>query len=236
MDYLSREYKKDYWYSTQDDAFTLLAFGKAARMAGGAKIKGTVAIEGKQFSYGGGNKRFDLDGVAKTVSISLSGEGRAYYSIVTEGIRRDGKVRIEDKNLRVRREFFDRNGSPVDLEDVKQNSLIIVKLTLACDIGHLENVAVTDLLPGGFEIENPRLTETTQYSFVKGATTPQYVDLRDDRINYYTSFAGQRQQVFFYMVRAVTRGEFQYPPVVAEAMYDANYYSASGQAKLRVVE
>ncbi len=236
MDYLSREYKKDYWYSTQDDAFTLLAFGKAARMAGGAKIKGTVAIEGKQFSYGGGNKRFDLDGVAKTVSISLSGEGRAYYSIVTEGIRRDGKVRIEDKNLRVRREFFDRNGSPVDLEDVKQNSLIIVKLTLACDIGHLENVAVTDLLPGGFEIENPRLTETTQYSFIKGATTPQYVDLRDDRINYYTSFAGQRQQVFFYMVRAVTRGEFQYPPVVAEAMYDANYYSASGQAKLRVVE
>ena len=236
MDYLSREYQKDYWYSTQDDAFTLLAFGKAARMAGGANLKGAVTIAGKQFAYPGGNKRFDFDATARSISISMSGEGRAYYSIVTEGIRRDGKVRIEDKNMRVRREFFDRNGAPVGLDGVKQNSLIVVKLTVTVDADELENVAISDLLPGGFEIENPRLTETTQYSFIKGAAQPKYVDIRDDRINYYTNFDERGSQVFFYLVRAVTRGEFHYAPVVAEAMYDPNYYSASGQGKVRVVE
>ena len=236
MDYLSREYRKDYWYSTQDDAFTLLAFGKVARMSGGAKLKGTVTIDAKSVAYGGGSKRFDIDPSAQKVSLALTGEGRAYYAVITEGIRKDGRVRIEDKGMRVRREFFDRNGTAVSLDAVKQNALIVVKLTVSADVDELENVAISDLLPGGFEIENPRLTETTQYSFIKGATTPQYVDIRDDRINYYTSFYERHTQTFFYLVRAVTRGEFQYAPVVAEAMYDPNYYSASGQGKVHVIE
>jgi uncharacterized protein YfaS (alpha-2-macroglobulin family) len=62
------------------------------------------------------------------------------------------------------------------------------------------------------------------------------MDIRDDRINIYTSFrGGNRTQLFYYMVRAVTSGSFQYAPVVAEAMYNADYYSASGQTKVRVV-
>jgi uncharacterized protein YfaS (alpha-2-macroglobulin family) len=36
------------------------------------------------------------------------------------------------------------------------------------------------------------------------------------------------------MVRAVTAGTFRYAPVVAEAMYDGNYYSASGAGKVLV--
>ncbi len=39
--------------------------------------------------------------------------------------------------------------------------------------------------------------------------------------------------MFYYTVRAVTLGTFRYAPIVAEAMYDGNYYSASGQAIVR---
>jgi uncharacterized protein YfaS (alpha-2-macroglobulin family) len=61
------------------------------------------------------------------------------------------------------------------------------------------------------------------------------MDIRDDRINLYTSFyRGSRQQVFYYMVRAVTTGTFQQAPVVVEAMYDGDYYSASGAGKVVV--
>jgi uncharacterized protein YfaS (alpha-2-macroglobulin family) len=236
MDYLSTAYKSYRWYSTQDDAFTLLAFGKAARMAGAAKIEGTVSAGEKSAAYRGGNQRFDIDPFGKTVTISTRGEGRVYYSIVTNGIRTDGKVAIEDKNLKIRREFFDRNGSPVALSSVKQNDLLIVKLTLNSSVNQLENIAITDLLPAGFEIENPRITETTNYAFIKEAATPEYLDIRDDRLNIYTSFRGAlRPQYFYYMVRAVTAGTYQYAPVVAEAMYNADYYSASGQGKLKVV-
>jgi uncharacterized protein YfaS (alpha-2-macroglobulin family) len=235
MEYLSRTYRTGYWFSTQDDAFTLLAFGKAARMASATKVEGSVTVGGKSYSYGGGNQKFAIDPFGKNVTIAMKGEGRVYYSLVTEGIKTDGGMKMEDKELQVRREFFDRNGSPANLGAVRQNDLLIVRLTLMSSIDKLENVAITDLLPAGFEIENPRITETTNYPFIKNPATPEYMDIRDDRINFYTSFrGGSRQQIFYYLARAVTQGSFRYAPVVAEAMYDANYYSASGEGRVRV--
>ncbi|HEV8539417.1 MAG TPA: MG2 domain-containing protein [Bacteroidota bacterium] len=234
LEYLSRSYRNYYWCSTQDNAFTLLAFGKAARIASSTKADGAIRVGEKSKPYGGGNQKVDIDPFGKKVSVSMNGTGRVYYSLVTEGIRTDGKVRIEDKNLQVRREFLNRQGNPVDMQAIKQNDLIIVKLTLNCSIDNLENVAISDLLPAGFEIENPRITETTDYAFIKNATSPVYMDIRDDRINIYTNVFGNRQQFFYYMVRAVTAGTFVYAPVVAEAMYDANYYSASGYGKVKV--
>lgn len=235
MEYLSDLYRREYWFSTQDNAFTLLGFGKAARLVGKASMEGIITIGGKQLSYKGGNKKYDITSFDGSVSIAMSGDGRVYYSIVTEGIRTDGKVRLENKNLRITREFFDRNGAPVNLLELRQNALVIIKLTLNSDVGGLENIAISDLLPGCFEIENPRVTDASHYSFIRNATTPLYVDIRDDRINLYTNISlHDRQQVFYYIVRAVTRGEFQYPPVVAETMYDGNYYSASGLGKVKV--
>jgi hypothetical protein len=236
MEYLGRRYQSNEWWSTQDDAFVLLAFGKAARMASGTKVEGTVKVGGKEYAYKGGTQKFNIDPFGKTVALAMQGEGRVYYSLVTEGIRSDGLVRMEDRNLQVRREFLDRNGNQVNVGTVRQNELLVVRVTLNSSVDLLENVAVSDLLPAGFEIENPRLTEMTNYPFIKNAAQPEYMDIRDDRINFYTSFRkGKRQQVFYYTVRAVTVGTFRYAPIVAEAMYDGNYYSASGQATIRVV-
>ena len=143
---------------------------------------------------------------------------------------------MEDRNLQVRREFLDRNGNLLNISSVRQNELIVVRVTLNSSIDLLENIAISDLLPAGFEIENPRLTEMTNYPFIKNASQPEYMDIRDDRINFYTSFrGGKRQHVFYYAVRAVTQGTFRYAPIVAEAMYDGNYYSASGQMTMRIV-
>jgi len=237
MEYLSRRYQSNEWWSTQDDAFVLLAFGKAARMASGTQVEGTVRVGTKEYAYQGGTQKFDIDPFGKTVALAMKGEGRVYYSLVTEGIRTDGGVRIEDRNLQVRREFLDRNGNGMDIGSVRQNELLVVRVTLTSSVDLLENVAISDLLPAGFEIENPRLTEMTNYPFIKNATEPEYMDIRDDRINIYTSFRrGKRQQVFYYAVRAVTQGTFHYAPIMAEAMYDGNYYSASGQMVVRVVE
>jgi uncharacterized protein YfaS (alpha-2-macroglobulin family) len=118
---------------------------------------------------------------------------------------------------------------------VKQNDLLVVRITLTSSVDRLEYVAVSDLLPAGLEIENPRLTEATAYPFIQNASVPEYMDIRDDRINLYTSFrGGKRQQVFYYAVRAVTAGTFVHPPVNAEAMYDGHYSSTSGAGTLRV--
>lgn len=231
MEYLSSLYAKDNWFSTQDDAFTLLAFGKAARLAAGGRLEAVVKVNGKEFKYKGGTVKYDIDPFGKNVAISASGSGRLYYSIIVEGIRTDGRIRIEDRNLQVRREFYNRMGQRIDLNSIKQNDLIIVKVNIRSSAEYLENVAITDMLPAGFEIENPRLIESSKYSFTQDAAYPKYLDIRDDRINIYTNFNGRREQNFYYMARAVSRGVFDYAPIVAEAMYSPNYYSAHGRTR-----
>ena len=98
---------------------------------------------------------------------------------------------------------------------------------------HVENVVVTDLLPAGFEIENPRLSEERDMSWIKTPTTPDYFDIRDDRINYYTT-ADKNERTFYYMVRAITKGNFTLGPVSADAMYSSDYRSYNGGGKLRI--
>ncbi len=236
MEYLSRAYRGDRWYSTQDNAFTLLAFGKAARMAAATKVTGRISIGAREIAYNGGTQRIDLEPWGKTVTIALQGSGRVYYTLVVEGIRSDGRIEMEDRNLQVRREVLTRTGGTANLSAIRQNDLLVIKLTVTSTVDRLDFVAVSDLLPAGFEIENPRLTEATQYPFVKNASHPEYMDIRDDRINLYTAFrGGKRQQVFYYAVRAVTAGDFVYPPVVAEAMYDGRYSSTSGLGKVKIV-
>jgi hypothetical protein len=235
-EYLSRAYRTDEWYSTQDNAFTLLAFGKAARMAAATKLTGKVSVGGKEYAYNGGTQRIEIEPYGKTVTIALQGSGRAYYTLVVEGIRKDGKVEMKDRNLQVRREVLTRAGVPANLTSIKQNDLLVVRLTVTSSIDRLDYVAVSDLLPAGFEIENPRLTEATAYPFVGNASQPEYMDIRDDRINLYTSFrTGKRQHVFYYAVRAVTAGDFVYPPVTAEAMYDGHYSSTFGLGKVKII-
>jgi hypothetical protein len=235
MEYLSKVYRANEWYSTQDDAFTLLAFGKAARLASATKVEGTVTVGREVLAYDGGNRKFDVEPFGKKITIAVKGTGRVYYAVVTEGIRTDGGVRQEDRNLQIRRVLLDRNGAAVDPSAIRQNDLIVVRLTLLSSIDRLDHVAITDLLPAGFEIENPRITDATVYAFSKNAATPEYLDVRDDRVNIYTSFRGAREKTFYYAVRAVTAGVFQYPPVVAEAMYDGTYYSASGGGRVRIL-
>ena len=194
-------------------------------------------METKRYSIPEEIKNITLEQFDQPLSINLQGQGKIYYSIVINGIRKDGKIKIEDKNLRIRREFFDRFGRPAGTDKIKQNSLLVLKLTLQSDVEDLENVAITDLLPAGFEIENPRLSENTQYEFTKDADKPLYFDIRDDRINYYLNFTDEsKTKTFYYLVRAVTKGDFNYAPVAAEAMYDENYYSASGGGIIHIVE
>jgi hypothetical protein len=237
VDYLSRSFETSRWFSTQENAFTLLGLGKLARLTRSQSVQGSFTVNGVTTRYDGGNKQFDLTDKSGDVSLSLMDGGRVYYSFVTEGIRKDGGTKPEDRNLRVRREFFDRFGGPVNLESVKQNSLVIVKITVTCADDILNYVAVSDLLPAGFEIENPRLQENSEYSIIRNPSTPEYADIRDDRINFYTSFKyREREKKFYYLVRAVTKGEFVYPPISAEAMYDGNYVSLTGKGLLKVVE
>ena len=93
----------------------------------------------------------------------------------------------------------------------------------------MDNVAVTDLVPAGCEIENPRLRPSTELGWT--LTNPlriEYMDVRDDRIILFTSLDGGSTREFLYLLRVVNAGRFILPPIGAEAMYDPGFRSYHG--------
>ena len=126
----------------------------------------------------------------------------------------------------MRRDYLTRDGQPMG--DIRQNDLVVVKITLASTNGlSVDNVVVTDLLPAGLEVENPRLTEPRDMPWIQKPSTPDYFDLRDDRINFYTTATGG-VKTFYYLARAVSKGRFVVGPVSADAMYNGEYRSYNG--------
>lgn len=233
--HLSEQLKANKWLSTQERAFALLALGKIARRANTSKVTATVSAGGKTLGTMNDNDLVLTNtGIGQTVNIKAEGTGKVYYFWEIEGISSTGEYREEDNYLRVRKTFLTRSGQPVSGRSFKQNDLIVVRLSVASSNGEkVENVVVTDLLPAGFEIENPRIGAVPELGWIKDNASPDYFDIRDDRINYFTTVEGKERH-FYYLVRAVTRGSFRMGPVSADAMYNADYHSANGAGTIWV--
>jgi uncharacterized protein YfaS (alpha-2-macroglobulin family) len=143
-------------------------------------------------------------------------------------------VKEEDNYLRVRRQFYDRNGNPISGNTFKQNDLIIVRVALEKSYsGDVDNIVITDMLPAGFEIENARTKEIPGMDWIKDGSTPTAIDVRDDRINLFVDLNRPRQ-VYYYAVRAVSPGIYHMGPISADAMYNGEYHSYNGAGMVTV--
>jgi uncharacterized protein YfaS (alpha-2-macroglobulin family) len=229
--------KQRTWYSTQESAFSFLAIGKMARTANKIASTADISVNGKNIAVLNNTSisltKQQLGG--NTVDVSVKGNGPLYYWWQSQGISASGAYKEEDSYLKVRRVFFDRFGRRISGNTFKQNDLIVVQLTLEKAFsGAVDNVVVTDILPAGFEIENPRVKDLPGMEWIKDASNALSMDIRDDRIHFFTDLSGK--QVFYYTVRAVSPGTFKIGPASADAMYNGEYHSYSGGGTIRVVQ
>ncbi|SHJ12586.1 hypothetical protein SAMN02745146_2362 [Hymenobacter daecheongensis DSM 21074] len=232
---LSRQVKAARWLNTQERAFSLLALGKVARQNAGSTVTAGIIADAQKIGDFLG-KDLTVNNVAnRRLALRTAGTGSLYYFWETEGVSPVNTVREEDSFLRVRRQFLNRNGNSVGSPTFRQNDLVVVKITIqsADAAGDVKNVAITDLLPAGLEIENPRIGAVRDLTWAKDAATPDYLDLRDDRLNLFTT-ATIAPKSFYYVARAVSKGTFRLGPVSADAMYNADYHSYSGAGVVRV--
>ena len=224
------------WFNTQESSFSLLAIGKISRAAAKSTVTADIRVNGKTIGKADAValklKASQLKGT--NVELISKGEGRLYYFWQSEGISASGDFKEEDNFLKVRKRFFDRSGNLISGRNFKQNDLVIVELALEKSFGGtVENIVITDMLPAGFEIENPRTREIPGMDWIKNASYPTSLDVRDDRINLFVDLSANRQ-VYYYAVRAVTPGIYKMGPVSADAMYNGEYHSYNGGGSIRI--
>ena len=226
-------------YSTQERAFTLLALGKAAKKNSNAKV--TVKINSGNKSLAT-FKNKDLTYTSKKLNnnfrLKATGSGEVYYFWNTEGIKINDAVKEEDANMKVRRTYYDyRTGKKISNNNFKQGELIVCKIALTGYEKSAKNIVISDLIPAGFEIENPRLKTSTKLNWKPvNRMSVQYMDVRDDRLLLFTNLQRKKTTEFFYMLRVVNKGEFQLPVIGAEAMYDREFHSFNGAGIVKISE
>jgi alpha-2-macroglobulin len=224
------------WFSTQEATFGFLGIGKFTRNANKGNIMADIKVNGKTIASVNGKavKLTEKQLGGMQVEVVSKGDGQLYYFWESEGISASGKYKEEDSYIKVRRQFYDRTGRLISGNTFSQNDLVIVKVSIEKSYaGVIENVAITDLLPAGFEIENPRTKEIPGMDWIKDASTPVSLDVRDDRINLFTDLASKVQH-YYYAVRAVSPGVYRMGPVSADAMYNGEYHSYHGAGVIRV--
>jgi uncharacterized protein YfaS (alpha-2-macroglobulin family) len=222
------------WYTTQDNAFAFLALGKIMRKQPPGKYTGVARIDGTHLAdFGTGDQRFDgKNWGGKEVSLSIQGTGVCYYYWTAFGIPTSPDIKEFDQELTVRRRYLDKDGHVINYDQFHQGDLVVAEITIKALTENLDNVIIADLLPAGFEIENPRLESRAGIPWIKSEFKPDYMDIRDDRMLLFVSLPLQKQKKLYYALRAVTVGEFVLPPVSAEAMYDPAKSSVANSGSL----
>jgi uncharacterized protein YfaS (alpha-2-macroglobulin family) len=229
--------KTQRYLNTQERVFSFLSLGKMARTTASSSATAEIRVNGKKIAQVGEGawKGTKKDMGSGPIEIAASGSGRLYYSWVAEGISSTGAFVEEDNYVRIRRSYFDRFGNAISGNTFKQNDLVIVALTVDKAFSNsIENLVLTDLLPAGFEIENPRTRELPGLDWIKNSSEPDALDVRDDRIHFFVNLHSDRQ-TYYYAVRAVSTGDFKRGPASADAMYRGEIHSYNGAGTVRVL-
>ncbi|NOZ13686.1 MAG: alpha-2-macroglobulin family protein [Acidobacteria bacterium] len=226
------------WLSTQTVAYSLLALGTyvdATSLHNGKpdKLSGTVTFPDKSvqsFDTAALSTGFELKkdfGKSITVKISPSVPLKQVYAVMEwDGIPASPVVAVMPKadGMSVKVEFLNENGMPVNPASLKQGTVFWGHFRVRCHKGqaYILHVALEQMLPTGWEIENTRLSGEAMPAWSRkwNLGYANYTDIRDDRIRWFFNLNRSRPLDFLVKLNAVSAGKFILPATVSRAMYN----------------
>lgn len=195
----------------------------------------TGQLPGGNWSFKYGEQNGDKKNVnSKLASILIrpGGSGKIPTSITVENtsanpiyaqssLRYQPVVDTEDSksnHLKMNVTYKDEDQNPIDPSALHKGDLFWVNVTVTnpgTKFKTYNNLALTQLFPGGWEIINQRMSE------VKGPAQPfDYQDIRDDRVMTFFKLDQGKSKTFSIQVRATYEGKFHLPAALCEEMYD----------------
>lgn len=219
--YLGENVKNGHFGNTQENAWVFISLGKAMQSLD-YDIQTQLTVDGKPYKLIKGKTEVVSDPSlgGKMIEIKNIGEKKSYYYFLAEGTPLEKHKKSQFNGIEISRTYLDEKGKKINLSNVVQGQLIIATIQVKVQKDSIHNMVIVDLLPGGFEVENPRLTSRGSLKFQpQMSMSPAYYDIRDDRLLIFADKINGAKS-FSYTLRAVTPGRFTIPNIYAEAMYD----------------
>jgi uncharacterized protein YfaS (alpha-2-macroglobulin family) len=224
------------WMSTQSTAYALLAMSKFAKLVGSGELNTSITQTGKQTIVKSSkmiaSTKLSAMNNSNEVTIANNGSGTLFVRIVSSGILPIGSEINEERGLKVSANYLDKNGNPINVQEIGQGTSFkaIISITNTKS-ERLQNVALTQIIPSGWEIVNTRFAE----SQTNKNSSYDYLDIRDDRANYYFSLNANQSKTYTLDLNASYLGSYYLPGSQAEAMYDNNFFARTKGQWIKVV-
>ena len=142
-----------------------------------------------------------------------------------------------EQGLGIKRQFFSLDGKEIALINAKQNDRVVVVVTIEDRGNRGGRLLLTDHIPAGFMIENPKLltgSNLANFSWLKTRIWPVHQSFRDDKfVAAFNLSTGRRNDAarvvrVAYIMRAAHDGRFIHPAAHVEDMYRPNRYAQTG--------
>ncbi|MGI8820959.1 MAG: alpha-2-macroglobulin [Chthoniobacterales bacterium] len=153
----------------------------------------------------------------------------AFYQVIEAGYDRQLPSKAVADGLEIYRELLDADGKPVTRTQLGEPINVRLRVR-SLRPSAITNVAVVDLLPGGFEVVGGSLRSGA--SSINGV---DFVEVREDRAVFYLTALPEALEIK-YQIKSTNRGEFTVAPAFAESMYDRAVRAQGVSGKITVTE
>jgi alpha-2-macroglobulin len=163
---------------------------------------------------------------AATQQLEIASQQAFYYLTNQSGF----DLAVSDQPIRqgmeIIREYLDNQGNPVSAFTQGQELTVKIKVR-SLDQASVSNVAIVDLLPGGFEV----IRSSVQRAASRWSA--DHVDIREDRVIFYGNVQSRIRELS-YRVKPTASGQFSLPATAAQAMYDRSVRAVTAASKIIV--
>lgn len=237
---IAAQLSENNWYSTQTTAYALLAISEFVGLhKAGSKISAIIRIHGKDLTIASDKYLVSIPVPAggKDVSISNKGNAVLFLKTITKGQPLTGEpVQIENNPslLRMKIEYLGRDKKPLDISKLMQGTDFVIKATITNPGNRsvYRRMALTQIMPSGWEILNTRLFEAGEMN----SSPMQYRDIRDDRVYTYFDLKEKETKTFYLNITAAYAGRYYLPAVICNEMYDREIQASETGKWVEVVE
>ena len=231
--YVAAERTAQRWTSTQDQAWMLLA-ARALR-EGNASL--SLTINGADHTGPFSTQVTGEELVAQPLTIG-NRTGKALDAALTTVAVPSQPLPAGGDGFTIERTYYRLDGTEANVTEASQNERYVAVLRISQLNDWAARVLINDLLPAGFEIDNPGLVSSAELSNFSWLpqTKAAHLEFRDDRfIAAFDRAQGDGSDVTVaYVVRAVTPGVYAHPAATVEDMYRPEFSARTASGMMEV--
>ncbi|MFT5724181.1 MAG: hypothetical protein ACI9JN_001298 [Bacteroidia bacterium] len=235
---IAKQLSSKRWLSTQETAYSLIAIsGIYEKSKGNGELYFNFKRGGHNQIVKTGKAMFQKELIRnagrKTIPIQIQnkGEGLLFVRLIKNYVPLQSDTVKKQSHIAMDIRYVDYNGMTVDPSKLIQGTEFkgIIRIKSGGIKGYLKDLALSYMIPTGWEIENTRLYGGEQQSYV-------YRDYRDDRVYTYFNMRSSQQLTYEFKLTATYAGRFYQPTVSVESMYDNTVVATQPGGWVEVVE